>query len=75
MQSYLMIDTAEGTRALLHRGGEYFYDENLKNAGSETLMPMIDGLLKKANMYHIPSSSSFPTNGKRGRHSDGLYPL
>ncbi|MDE5563280.1 MAG: tRNA (adenosine(37)-N6)-threonylcarbamoyltransferase complex dimerization subunit type 1 TsaB [Clostridiales bacterium] len=48
MKSYLMIDTAEGTRALLFSGGEYYYDENLKNAGSETLMPMIDGLLKKA---------------------------
>lgn len=50
MQSYLMIDTADGTRALLHCGGAYYYDENLKNAGSETLMPMIDGLLKKANI-------------------------
>lgn len=48
MQNYLMIDTASGTRALLHIDGEYYYDENLKNAGSETLMPMIDGLLKKA---------------------------
>ncbi|MCH5155691.1 MAG: tRNA (adenosine(37)-N6)-threonylcarbamoyltransferase complex dimerization subunit type 1 TsaB [Clostridiales bacterium] len=48
MKSYLMIDTAEGTRALLYFGGEYYYEENLKNAGSETLMPMIDGLLKKA---------------------------
>ncbi|MDE6293435.1 MAG: tRNA (adenosine(37)-N6)-threonylcarbamoyltransferase complex dimerization subunit type 1 TsaB, partial [Clostridiales bacterium] len=43
-----MIDTASGTRALLHVGGEYYYDENLKNAGSETLMPMIDALLSKA---------------------------
>ncbi|MDE6028885.1 MAG: tRNA (adenosine(37)-N6)-threonylcarbamoyltransferase complex dimerization subunit type 1 TsaB [Clostridiales bacterium] len=50
MKSYLMIDTAEGTRALLFSGGEYYYDENLKNAGSETLMPMIDGLLKKAGV-------------------------
>ena len=48
MKSYLMIDTAEGTRALLCYGDEYYYEENLKNAGSETLMPMIDGLLKKA---------------------------
>ena len=48
MKSYLFINTAEGTRALLYYGGEYYYDENLKNAGSETLMPMIDGLLKKA---------------------------
>ena len=48
MKNYLMIDTAEGTRALLVIGGEQYYDENLLNAGSETLMPMIDGLLKKA---------------------------
>ena len=48
MQNYLMIDTAEGTRVLLHIDGEYYYDENLKNAGSETLMPMINGLLTKA---------------------------
>ena len=48
MKNYLMIDTAEGTRALLMLGGEKYYDENLSNAGSETLMPMIDGLLKKA---------------------------
>lgn len=48
MQNYLMIDTAEGTRALLHIDGEYYYDENLKNAGSETLMPMINALLHKA---------------------------
>lgn len=48
--NYLMIDTAEGTRVLLCANGKYYYDENLKNAGSETLMPMIDGLLKKANM-------------------------
>ena len=49
MKNYLMIDTAEGTRALLMFGGEKYYDENLSNAGSETLMPMIDSLLKKAN--------------------------
>ena len=48
MKNYLMIDTAEGTRTLLVFGGEKYYDENLINAGSETLMPMIDGLLKKA---------------------------
>lgn len=48
--NYLMIDTAEGTRALLCAGGAYYYDENLKNAGSETLLPMIDGLLKRANI-------------------------
>ena len=49
MKNYLMIDTAEGTRALLMLGGEKYYDENLSNAGSETLMLMIDSLLKKAN--------------------------
>ena len=40
--NYLMIDTAEGTRVLLCANDKYYYDENLKNAGSETLMPMID---------------------------------
>lgn len=49
-KNYLFIDTAEGTRVLLYYGGEYYYDENLKNAGSETLMPIIDGLLKKAGI-------------------------
>lgn len=44
-KSYLLIDTAEGTRALLSSGGKYYYGENLKNSGSETLMPMIDRLL------------------------------
>lgn len=48
MQSYLMIDTAEGTRVLLCHNGRYYYDENLKNAGSETLMPTIDKLLKQS---------------------------
>lgn len=43
-----MINTAEGTRVLLFFNGNYYYDENMKNAGSETLMPMIDGLLKRA---------------------------
>lgn len=46
--NYLFVNTAEGTRALLFFGGKYFYDENMKNAGSETLMPMIDGLLRRA---------------------------
>lgn len=46
----LFIDTAEGTRALLLVGDRAYYDENLSNAGSETLMPMIDGLLKRADL-------------------------
>lgn len=46
----LFIDTACGTRALLTVGNAEFYDENDRNAGSETLMPMIDGLLKKAGV-------------------------
>ena len=50
MKNYLMINTAEGTRALLVFGGKQFYDENLTNAGSETLMPMIDGLLNRAGV-------------------------
>ncbi len=45
----LFINTAEGTRALLLFHGEYFYDENYKNSGSETLLPMIDGLLNRAS--------------------------
>lgn len=49
-KNYLFIDTAEGTRALLCYNDEYYYDENLKNAGSETLLPMIDGLLNKAGI-------------------------
>lgn len=46
----LMIDTAEGTRALLIVGENKYYDENLVNAGAETLMPMIDSLIKKAGI-------------------------
>lgn len=48
--NYLFIDTAEGTKALLCMGGKHYYDENLKNAGSETLMPIINGLLEKADV-------------------------
>lgn len=48
--NYLMINTAEGTRALLFADGNYYYDENMKNAGSETLLPMIDGLLARAKI-------------------------
>ncbi len=46
----MMIDTAEGTRVLLAVGEKTYYDENLKNAGAETLMPMIDSLLKRAGI-------------------------
>lgn len=46
--NYLFIDTAEGTRALLCINGKYFYDENMKRAGSEILLPMIDGLFSLA---------------------------
>ena len=48
--NYLFIDTAEGTKALLGYGGKTYYDENSVNAGSETLLPMIDGLLKRAGI-------------------------
>lgn len=48
--NYLMINTAEGTRVLLFADGNYHYDENMKNAGSETLLPMIDGLLARAKI-------------------------
>lgn len=47
--NYLFVDTAEGTRVLLSVGGKYYYDENLKQAGAEALMPMIDRLLKRAD--------------------------
>lgn len=46
--NYLFIDTAEGTRVLLSYANEFYYDENLKIAGSEILLPLIDGVLKKA---------------------------
>lgn len=48
--NYLMIDTAEGVRALLEIDGRTFYAENFKNAGSETLMPTVDGLLKQSGV-------------------------
>ncbi|MCH5163230.1 MAG: tRNA (adenosine(37)-N6)-threonylcarbamoyltransferase complex dimerization subunit type 1 TsaB [Clostridiales bacterium] len=48
--NYLFIDTAEGTRALLCACGKYYYDENMKSAGSEILLPMIDGLLSRAGI-------------------------
>lgn len=46
----LFINTAEGTRVLLKTDEATFYDENMSNAGSETLLPMIDSILKKANL-------------------------
>ena len=46
----LFINTAEGTRALLFASGKFYYDENYKNSGSETLLPMIDGLLSSAGV-------------------------
>lgn len=48
--NYLFIDTADGTRALVFANGKYYYDENTKNAGAEALMPMIDSLLKRADI-------------------------
>ncbi len=48
--NYLMIDTAEGTRALLFANGVYLYDENSVNAGSEILWPMLDGLLRRGGI-------------------------
>ncbi len=46
----LMIDTAEGTRALLCVSDRTYYRENLTNAGAETLMPMIDGIISDAGL-------------------------
>lgn len=50
----LFIDTAEGTRAIIcidsGEDRKYYYDENMARSGSETLMPMIDGLLGKAGV-------------------------
>ncbi len=48
--NYLFVNTAEGTRVLLGAGENSFYDENLKNAGSETLLPMIDSILSRAGI-------------------------
>lgn len=47
---YLFIDTAEGTRALLRASGAYYYDEDIVNSGSKTLMPMIDRLISRAGI-------------------------
>lgn len=46
----LMIDSAEGTRVLLTVGGNTYYEENLKNAGAETLMPTVDHILNRAGI-------------------------
>lgn len=46
----LFINTAEGTRVLLLAGGRFYYDENYGNAGSQTLLPMIDSVLKRAGI-------------------------
>ena len=46
----LMIDTAEGTRVLLCTGEKSYYKENLSNAGAETLMPLIDGVIQSAGI-------------------------
>ena len=48
--NYLMIDTAEGVRVLLSAFGREYYAESMKRAGSETLMPTIDGLIKQAGI-------------------------
>lgn len=49
MKNLLFIDTADGTRACLRFNGKIYYDENDVNAGSEILLPLIDGLLKRAD--------------------------
>ena len=46
----LMIDTAEGTRVLLSAADKLYYKENLSNAGAETLMPLIDGVIADAGI-------------------------
>ncbi len=48
-KNYLFVNTAEGTRVLLYVNGTAYYDENMSNAGSEILLPMIDGLLAKSS--------------------------
>lgn len=48
--NYIFVDTAEGTRVLLRVGDKYLYAEDLKSAGAETLMPMIDGLLTEGGL-------------------------
>lgn len=46
----LFVNTACGTHVLIAKNGEMFYAENNVNAGSEILMPLIDGLLKKSGL-------------------------
>ncbi|MCM1368418.1 MAG: tRNA (adenosine(37)-N6)-threonylcarbamoyltransferase complex dimerization subunit type 1 TsaB [Roseburia sp.] len=46
----MFVNTAEGTRVLLTVGETNYYGEDMKKAGSETLLPMIDSLLKKADL-------------------------
>lgn len=46
----LFVNTAEGTRVLVVAGDKNYYGEDMKNAGSETLLPMIDSLLKRASL-------------------------
>ncbi|MCX4312523.1 MAG: tRNA (adenosine(37)-N6)-threonylcarbamoyltransferase complex dimerization subunit type 1 TsaB [Clostridia bacterium] len=48
--NYLLIDTACGTRGVIEYGGTVYYAENTVGSGSEALMPLIDGLLKKAGI-------------------------
>lgn len=48
MSNILMLDTAYGTRVALRKGDECFYIEELALKGSETVMPLIDSVLKRA---------------------------
>ncbi len=48
--NYLFVNTAEGTRVLLYAHGRYYYDENMKSAGSEILLPTVDGLFRRADV-------------------------
>lgn len=48
MSNILLLDTAYGTRVALKKGEECFYNEELALKGSETVMPLIDGILKRA---------------------------
>ncbi|MCH5158421.1 MAG: tRNA (adenosine(37)-N6)-threonylcarbamoyltransferase complex dimerization subunit type 1 TsaB [Clostridiales bacterium] len=46
----LMIDTAEGCKVLLLTADKSYYKENLSNAGAETLMPLIDGVINECGI-------------------------
>lgn len=48
--NYLLIDTACGTRAVVEYDGKTYYAENTTSAGSEALLPLIDGLLARAGV-------------------------